>query len=272
MIIFKAKSHEAFALKMVAELLCNNIRTGCFEVDERGIFLRMTDHHMRILIDLELYADNFTIYKFKAPKKMYLGINMSHFHRMLKSIKKKDSIKLFIDDQHPTDLGIQVIPKENNRTTTSYIKIQNIQNLIVPLPPTSSRHVIVSSSEYQKMCKDMGSIGPTIKVTAENFHIEFHCENGGILKRSVKFGEIDESDDESPSGNNEEPYCQDFVTEQLCRITKLAGLNTTMQIFPGKPMLLRSNVASLGKISIYIKSKEQLEMESDARDSDYDSD
>ena len=126
-IIFKAKSQEAYCIKILAELLSNNIKTGCFVIDETGIYLCMMDSHRSILIDLFLKADNFSIYKFNN-KKMHLGINLNHLHKMIKSVKKKDSIELFIDDKSPNDLAIKVIPKENNRITISYIKIQNVQN------------------------------------------------------------------------------------------------------------------------------------------------
>ena len=48
--------------------------------------------------------------------------------------------------------------------------------------------VIVPSAEFQKMCKDLSSIGSTnIKVIAKNFHIEFIADADGILKRKVVF-------------------------------------------------------------------------------------
>jgi len=270
-IIFKAKSHEAYCIKILAELLANNIKTACFVIDENGISLRMMDHHRTILIDLDLKAENFTIYKFNS-KKMHLGINLNHLHKLLRSIKKKDSIELFIDDKSPNDLAIKVIPKENNRISTSYLKIQTVQNLDIDIPTGYNKPVIVSSSEFQKMSKDMSNIGTTMKVTAKNFQIVFHCNAGGILKRTVQFGE-EEADEDSLDGGGTE-YCQDFLTEQLCRITKLSGLSNNMQIFPGKPLLFRSNVGSLGKISIYIKSKEQIESEnySTLIESDYSDD
>jgi proliferating cell nuclear antigen PCNA len=275
-IIFKAKTQDAYVIKILAELLSYNIKTACFEVDENGINLCMMDHHRRILIDLELHAQYFTKYIFsdKIPSgKMFLGINLNHFHRMLKSIKKKDSIQLFIDDEFPTDLGIKVIPKENNRVTVSVVKIQSIQNLVIDKPDKSryGKPIIVSSSEYQKMVKDMGSIGTTMKVTSKNFFIEFNCDAGGILKRKVQFGEMDDSDEEREEEDSEE-YCQEFVTEQLSRITKMAGLSQNMQIFPGRPLFFRSDIGSLGKISIYIKSKEQLELESHTIEDDDDED
>ena len=271
-IIFKAKSQEAYCIKVLAELLANNIKTACFVVDETGISLRMMDHHRTILIDLDLKAENFTIYKFNS-KKMYLGINLNHLYKLAKSIKKKDSIELFIDDKNPNDLAIRVIPKENNRISTSYLKIQTVQNLDIDIPTGYNKPVIVSSSEFQKMSKDMSNIGTTMKVTSKNFQIVFHCNAGGILKRSVQFGE-EETDEDTVDSSASTEYCQDFLTEQLCRITKLSGLSSNMQIYPGKPLLFRSNVGSLGKISIYIKSKEQIESEnySTMIESDYSDD
>ena len=267
-IIFKAKSQEAYCFKILIELLANNIKTGCFVIDENGISLCMMDHHRKILVDLSLKAENFSIYKFNS-KKMYLGINLNHAHKMTRSVKKKDSIELSIDDESPTDLCIKVIPKENNRITTSYVKIQSIQNLDIDLPTGYDKPVIVSSSEYQKTLKDLGNLGNTVKITSRNYQIEFNSDAGGILKRTVQFGEID-LDDTSESENKE--FSQEFASEQLCRITKLSGLGTNIQIYPGKPLLFKSNIGSLGKIAIYIKSKEQIDSESCAVESDYESD
>jgi proliferating cell nuclear antigen PCNA len=269
-IIFKAKSQEAYVIKILAELLANNIKTGCFVIDDTGIYLCMIDHHRRLLIDLSLKAENFVMYRFNS-KKMYIGINLNHFHRMLKSIKKKDSIELFIDDDSLTDLGIKVIPKENNRVTTSYVKIQSIQNLDIDIPETTSKPIIVSSSEMQKMLKDFGSIGSTLIVDSRNFKIKFSCNTGGILKRTVEFGENDDSDDETLDGKS--GFCHEYNTEQLCRISKLSGLSGNIQIYPGKPIRFSSNIGNLGKISIYIKSKDQLDAEQCTVESDgYDSD
>lgn len=182
---------------------------------------------------------------------------------MLKTIKKKDSLQLFINDDFPTDLGIRVIPKENNRITTSTIKILNVQNLDIDLPGGGSygKPVIVPSSEYQKTIKDMNNIGNIINIVSKNFHIKFQSDAGGILKRKVEFGELEDSDDDSEKEQVE--YNQDFYTEQLIRICKISGLSTNLQMYTkeNQPLLIRSSIGNIGKISIYIKSKEQLEQE-----------
>ena len=264
-VTFKCKTGEAYHIKVLAELLTNNLETGCFEVCNDGIRLRMFDHHRKTLVDLDLLSENYSLYKFKNDEKFYLGLNLNHFHKMLKSVKKKDSLQLFINSENPNELGIKTIPKENTRITTSGIKIQSIQNLDIDCPQGYGKPVIVPSAEFQKMCKDLSSIGSiNIKVVARNFRIEFIADADGILKRKVVFGEDEDSDGEESDGEEPHEYRATFATDQLSRITKLAGLSSTMQIFPATadlPLLFKSNVGSLGKIAIYIKSKELSDQE-----------
>ena len=262
--LFKCKTGEAYYVKVLAELLTNNIKTGCFEVNEDGISLRMFDHPRKTLVDLYLLSENFSYYRYKSDlEKICVGLNLNHFHKMLKSIKKKDSLQLFIEKDADTELGIKTIPKENTRITTSGIKIQNIQSIEIDTPTGYGKPVIVPSAEFQKMCKDLSSIGSTkIKVRARDFHIEFEADADGILKRKVTFGENEENDDEDELDMRE--YVATFSTEQLVRITKLSGLSSTMQIFPASgdlPLLFKSNIGSLGKISIFVKSQELVEKE-----------
>lgn len=258
MSLFTCKTNEAHVVKCLSELLQNSLKNTSFEIDQKGIRLKMTDSNKKILIDLELFAENFSLFKFKSSKKLYIGLNQSHFYKMLKTIKKKDSIVLFIEDEKTTDLGIQIIPKEKNRVTESFIKIQNIQHLDIDVPEGYSNPVIVPSSEYQKMCKDMANISNTISVTSTKYNIKFSSNAGSVYSREVTFGENDQEDDF-------DPVTQEFDTEQLTRISKIAGLNSSgtnnMQIYqnPNLPLLFRSPTGSLGKISIYVKSKLQIE-------------
>ena len=124
------------------------------------------------------------------------------------------------------------------------------------------------------MCKDMAHIGSAINVVAKNFHIKFRCNAGGVMKRNVEFGEMGDSDEDEQGDENFVEYNQDFDTDQLSRITKMAGLSTNLQIYPkkGKPLLFKSAIGSLGKISIYIKSKDLIEKENNIVESDDDED
>ena len=51
-------------------------------------------------------------------------------------------------------------------------------------------------------------------------------------------------------------YEEDFDTDQLLRVIKISGLSTKMYIYTQykSPLLLKSNIGSLGMIHIYIKT------------------
>ena len=261
--IFKAKTQEGHTIKCFGELLQNNIKTACFEISENGIYLRMMDTHRRILADAVLNRPNFITYKFKSEEKLFIGLNLSHFHKMLKTIKKKDSLTLFIDQDNQNELGIIIHPKENQgRVSTSYIKIQSQQNIDINIPTGYDNPIIVPSNEYQKMCKEMLTIGSVIKVRSKDSYIKFLCDAGGIYSREVVFGEMNDNDSDEDEEENVE-YTESFDTEQLYRIIKMSGLGTQVQIYtkPDLPLLFKSNIGTLGCLQLFIKSKNQIEME-----------
>jgi hypothetical protein len=251
---FYAKTTEGFIIKNLIEVLQNNINCGCFVINKNGIIFRMTDSQDRVLIDFTLSSDNFTQYKFKLNQSQSLGLNLSHFYKMVKNIKKKDSMALFIEEGKENELGIKVIPKEKNRVITSYIKIQNLQSLDIELPPLEhySEPKIVLSGDYMKMLKDLSNLGGSnIKISSSASSSKFSCDANGVFSRNIVFGEENTDEDEL--------FSQEFDTEQLTRNSKIACLSSQIQLFQGEdsPILLRSNIGNIGKISIYIKDKSQ---------------
>ena len=145
--IFKAQTGDGYNIKVLIDLLQCNIKIGNFKISKEGIKLRMIDTQKKILINLILNSKNFQIYKYKLENEICIGVNLLHLYKMLNSIKKKDSIQLFIneDKEH---LGIKVMPRDNDRVTTSYINTHLIQNLDIRLPKGYTQNIMISSSEY----------------------------------------------------------------------------------------------------------------------------
>ena len=75
-----------------------------------------------------------------------------------------------IDNENMNDLVIKVLPKENNRITTSVIKIQSTQNLNIELPNNYINNILIPTSDYQKMCKSMSNIGDTIEIITKKIY------------------------------------------------------------------------------------------------------
>ena len=264
--IFRCKTTDAYIFKIMTELLHNIIKIACFEISPTQISLRMMDSNRRTLVDLVLEASNFNIYYLSGNIEngiLNIGINLNHLYRMLKSIKKRDQLVLFILEDRPQDLGIEIMPKDFSRKTISYVKIQNITNLAIALPEEYDHSILISASEFSKMCKDMFNMSNTITVTAKQYSVEFLCNVGSVYSREVILGDTEYRKNNEGGSMNGILFKEDYDTEQMSRILKIAGLSGTMNIKCKKdmPLLMTTRVGIIGKICIYVKSKNQIEEE-----------
>ncbi|NDE15318.1 hypothetical protein EBZ80_10350 [bacterium] len=258
--LFRCKTTDAYIFKILTELLHNVIKTACFRIDAKKISLRMMDSNRRTLIDLTLHAKDFSFFYFSEAIEggvLNVGLNMNHFYKMLKSIKKRDVLVLFIEEKNALDMGIQIIPKDHNRLTISYVKIQNIQNLDITIPECYEHSVLISSSEFSKMCKDMFNMSNTIQIVAKKYTVGFLCNVGSIYSTNVILGDTEA---QRLVENDADEFSEDFDTEQLSRILKIAGLHMNLNIHckNNMPLLITSKIGIIGEIRVYIKSKKQL--------------
>lgn len=265
-IIFKVKFNEGYAFKTFIETLSHNIKTGCFEIDANGISICTTDAKKQMLVNAHFNISNLPGYKFnptkelryydQTSKKMYLGITTTHFFEMLSPVKKKDSLELFIDDEEPMLLQMRLITGNNNsHSSISDVTIQAIRELQPDVPTGYRTHTNISSSEYQKMIKSMMKIKNTIYISSIGSQITFSCKQEGTRKRREIYGDAPDKDDT-------ETVEAEYSTAVLCRISKISGLSSNIQVYPGLPLKFKANIGSkeiIGFIEFYIKSNKELE-------------
>ena len=267
--LFKAKTTDAHALKTLVELLSHIIKVACFEINTEGIFLRMTDSHQRILIDSSLQKKNFNFFYFhKTEEKpsINMGINLSHLHKMMKSIKKRDSIELYINKTNgPLELCLKILPKTDERVTISTIKIQNIENISIELPNPYSHSILVNSNEFSKMIKDMLNISSILHIKAQKYFMKFYSDISSVFSREVILGNYEESAKESSSSNESHTYLyqETFDSEYLSKCLKISGLSTYLNLHfeHQMPLNISSKIGNVGEISLFLKSKRHLEEE-----------
>ena len=262
--IFHVKTKEGFMLKLISEYLSNTIKYPAFRIDNTGIYLRSVDSENVILIDLKLPSTSFP--KYKCTKPIVFGVNSTHFYRLLKNIKKKDSVSLFIREDKELELGITVEQNdENNDKVTTFINISYVQSEDIDLPEGYENPVIVTAKNFQKL-KTLHSIGSTIRITIVGNCIRFFVNGKGLFTREVVMGEND--DDEDDNDNKKVGYQQTFITHLITQLTKCAGQrsNGTIQVLFHEqlPLQLKLKTGDLGELSVYIKSKELIDMENES--------
>lgn len=254
-VVFKAKTVAAYTLKTLSEVLQNILTDVCFEFCENGIRLVTMDNKdpPHLMINLELKRDRFEEYI--CTKQEYVGVNLQHFYKLLKSIKKKDKLILFINKHHRGQLGI-CTETEAGQHSFSYIKIQKLRRIEIEPPDTYNNHPhLILTSGFQKLCKDMTGISKNVKIYTKGNYISFSSEFEGMFTRMVPFGILNTESDE-------EEYEDVFYTKSLTQLIKISGLHSKMQIYTKQMYPLRFSVyvGDLGTLDIYIKSKSQLKL------------
>ena len=244
-----------------------NMKSTYFTINEKGMFMRVTDMNMYVLFDLELYSDNFLVYEFNHSEPIKIGLNLKHLYKMLKSMKKKDTIEFIIKDLTLDNFCIRVIPRENNRVSESYIKIHEYQMIDIELPgesidgPRYGRPVNILSNDFQKMIKDLCSISNDIKIRATEHTVNFCCMIDKVLSKQITFG--NDIHEYTSTHAPLEPliYEGEFDIVQILTIIKISGLNRQIQMFctTGLPILLKSHVGNMGELRLYIKSKDMID-------------
>ena len=261
--LFQCKTDNAFQFKILSELLSNILNIGFFEISKTGISISMFDQPRKTMISIQLQAENFQTYVLNSKESLHIGMNTSHFHKMLKSLKKKDFIELSIESENLSELIIKTIPKENNRVTVSGMKIQSAQNLDVVKPVGYTKSIIIQSSDFSKMIKDLSVVSSDIfTISNTDDTIKFSSESDGIVKRDVMFGN---GNDKSSIYKTENVFV--FAFEQLERISKISSLSNSVYVYPcttDLPLHIRSNIGSIGTLSIFIKSNEMLNNENNS--------
>ena len=259
--IFRAKTKEAFVIKILSELLHNaSIKFAPLRIDNEGIHLCEVDANKCLLINFSLKRESFG-HNWKCTKPQNFQVNCKHFHLLLKSIKKKDTITLFIKDDDICKLGICVETSDENNKTNTFVRIQPIQPVIFSEPTGYPDPTIISNREFQKM-KTLHNISKKLEVTCTRpGMIKFFCDGGEIYEREVVLG-LENEDDEMVDETFQE-YRQTFATNHITGLSKAANQSGNVHIFvhPELPLKIKMKAGNLGDLTVFIKSKERIELE-----------
>ena len=71
--MFYAKTKHANKLKVLFELLFNNLKTACFTIDKNGMHLNSTTT-INLMLEVDLHASQFDEYVFTFEEPLHIGI------------------------------------------------------------------------------------------------------------------------------------------------------------------------------------------------------
>lgn len=288
--IFYAEAVKGYTFKVTIDSLAIAMQRTVFNINKEGFYCRSADEAEQILYDINFPRENFI--PFICTKNVSFSINLKHLQRMVRNVKKKDSIVIFIEKAQPDRLYISIKPSNsssghNFRVETLFVTIlprSENDDLTLALPEIYTDDngneinvygypKTIVASEFQKM-KKMTTLERyvKIKIQGENY-ISFCSDNGKLYGSHLEFGELvidDEKEEEEEGMEVKGLYEADFHMNIFSLLMKLPGLCKLMNFYSPKisryPLKIQMNAENLGKITIYIKDAIQIAYEQNERE------
>jgi hypothetical protein len=234
--IFYADAAKGYTIKVLIDVLAGSLSRTSIRLKNKGIFIKDADAKKHMLFYISLLREKFR--SFRCTKEIIFSLNLKHLQKMVRNVKKKDSMILFIEKSRPDKLGISIRPeggvaRRSSRTETMYITIQKDSNDIVEdfrLPEVHETDdgdpvkvyghpMVIEAPDFQKI-KKFSSIGKEVMVKMQRSnYISFYCDSGEIYSDELSFGEIhetldSESETDTSDYDSDSDECQSAESEE----------------------------------------------------------
>ena len=284
--IFYGEVVKGYIIKTLIDVLVGSFNRTPFSITDKGLYIRDCDKNRSILFNIELHREKFI--KYKCDQDIFFSANVKHIQRLIRNLKKKDSLILGIRKSTPEILCIVICPARktentNYRSETADIRIQLETNpSLVDLPNSQVYKFpyVIDASEFQKV-KRISSVAKLIKVVIQgDSYLGFICDKE-IYSTALHFGDPpsleekedvsseDDSENDSQEDNDEiatpskHIYNAEFNSSLFNHLVKLPGLCTQMQFYAPTedlfPLRIRMEAGLLGNVDVYIKDIKTLE-------------
>ena len=223
--LFFAEASRGYTLKVMIDSLSLAMPRTIFEARKTGLYHRRSNDGEYILYDINFPRENFRPYI--CRKELAFSVNIKHLQKMVRNVKKKDSVTLYITKTRLDRLYVAIRPAGtstgyNSRLEDLYITISHAKEeelIQVGLPEyyvdengeeckVYGYPKVIDSSDFQKI-KKMTTVGKIVEIQMQkNNYISFCCSNGELYGTRLQFGQIvedpEETDSEEDDSENEE--------------------------------------------------------------------
>lgn len=255
---FLMKTVQSTPFKILVEALKEILVECNILINAGGVKIQAMDSSHVILIHLKLYAQNFEEFHCKAPKTV--GVNMIQLFKLIKTMSTGDTLTLYQEVDDTDNLGILIENGEKNQKTRYKLKIQDISEEELDVPPTEFNTVLTwTSSEFKKVCHDMLGMGAEV--------MEIKSSGGqlmltGISEFATQETIIGETDAENgmkytKNINPDEVLQGMFKLKYLVQFTRCTNLCNFIELYLKNdyPIIIRYKVANLGDIKFCLAPK-----------------
>ena len=161
----KLATVQASAIKSTFEVLKDILNDVNIYFKKDGVYIVTLDTARTSLVDMYLSADNFEEYT--CEEEIVAGINVSNTFKLLKSITNSDVLVMSIECKEYMKIEIH---SEAKKTCTVFsLKLLDINENQIEVPSMTMTTITpMLSADFQRICRNMFSIGNDIKITSDD--------------------------------------------------------------------------------------------------------
>eukprot|EP00300_Choanocystis_sp_HF-7_P024768 c2630_g1_i1.p1 GENE.c2630_g1_i1~~c2630_g1_i1.p1 ORF type:complete len:291 (+),score=78.55 c2630_g1_i1:46-918(+) len=264
--MFEARLDKGVLLKKCLEAIKDLVKQANFECTSTALQLQALDTSHVAMIKLVLRSDGFAHYR--CDRNVQLGINTESLAKIFKCADNNDSITLRADDDGDV-CTFMFESDKNDRISDFGLKLMSIEEEQVSVPEMEyEAHVTMPSSEFQRICRDLATIGETIVISVNKTGVHFSTSGdlgtGNVTLKPTS--SADEEDDREIKIDMQEEVTLRFAARYLCFFTKATPLSSkvTLNLASDSPLMVDYPLSdNLGCVQYYLAPKVDEEDEED---------
>jgi len=254
--MLEARLQQAKLLKSLLEAIKELVTECNFDCNETGIALQAMDTSHVALVAMLLRADGFDPYR--CDRTLPLGLNLTSLNKIMKCAGNDDVLTIKADDNGDV-LNLVFESKDNDKISEYELKLMDIDSEHLGIPETDYDATIhMSSSEFQRICRDLSQIGESVIIEATKEGVKFSASgevgNGAVtLKQNANV----DKEDESTIIELKQSVTLTFSLKYLSNFTKATPLSSrvTLSMTNEVPVLVEYKLDALGYVRYYLAPK-----------------
>merc|ERR1719300_1081172 len=188
-----------------------------------------------------------------------LGINLQSLNKVLKCMGGKDEVEIKYKEGGDECDFVFKSPEED-RVSHFSLKLMEIDSEHLGIPDTDYKTTVrMSSSEFQRICRDLAVLGDTLTISVSKGNVQFSV-SGDIAKAQTTLTSSTASDEHDETATEiicEEPVVQTFAMRYLNFFSKATVLSkfVRLQMSPEVPLLVEYCIDEIGYVRYYLAPK-----------------
>uniref|UniRef100_A0A7S3R9Q3 DNA sliding clamp PCNA n=1 Tax=Dunaliella tertiolecta TaxID=3047 RepID=A0A7S3R9Q3_DUNTE len=254
--MFEARMLQGNLLKKLVEALKELVQEVNFDVNSGGISLQAMDSSHVCLVAFTLHSDGFE--HFRCDRPLNMGIHIGNLSKVLKCAGNEDVITLKADDNGDT-LTLMFESQKQDRISDFDLKLMSIESEHLGIPDQDySAEVKMPSGEYQRICRDLASIGDTVQINATKEGVKFTTSGDvGTANITLRHNATTEKPEEQTFIELNDPVSLTFALRYLNNFAKATPLAPVVKIGLTKdlPIVVEYQIGEMGHIKYFLAPK-----------------